>query len=311
MIKIGAVNIDTSHPASFAEIFQEGDRAGYTAVYNDGFRSDAEVEFFMAKSGIEKRYKSIESMAKDVDLGMIHSCNWDNHIEQALPFIKAGKPVFIDKPIVGNLGDCLRLEELARDGAVILGTSAVRYCREIQEFRSRPVEDRGEIISLMGSCGIDAFSYGIHTLEGMAGLAGEGIASVKFVSSNSVQENVAKQYIVKWSSGVIAVLQLLTGIWTPWAFLVTTTKSIFVIEPDPNVIYRPMLDAVCDYMERGKSMASASEMTEVVKAFLAAKKSCANNGKEIKLSDLSADDPGYDGAAYEKQYAANCAHCYE
>jgi len=311
MIKIGAVNIDTSHPISFAKIFQEGDRARYAAVYNDAFRTDAEVEFFMAKSGIERRHDSIESMVKDVNLGMIHSCNWDNHIEQALPFIKAGKPVFIDTTIVGNLGDCLRMEELVRDGAVILGTSAVRYCREIQEFRSKPVEDRGETISLMGSCGVDAFSYGIHTLEGMAGLVDGGITSVKFVSSNSVQENVAEQYIVRWSSGVIAVLQLLTGVWTPWAFLVTTTKSIFVIEPDPNVIYRPMIDAVCDYMERGKPMASVSEMTEVVKAFLAAKKSRNNNGEEIKLSDLSVDDLGYDGAAYEKQYAANCAHCYE
>lgn len=305
MIKIGVVNIDTSHPPEFARIYREGDRARYTSVYNDGFRTDDEVKAFMSKSGIEKRHDTIESMAQDVDIGFIQSCNWDKHIEQAIPFIKAGKPVFIDKPIVGNLKDCLRLEELAADGAVILGTSALRYCAQIQEFQKRPIEDRGEIISIMGTCGVDEFNYGIHTSEGMAGMIGEGIVSVKFVSSATVQENVANQYIVQWSGSAIGVLQLLTGIWAPWAYLVTTTKNVFVIEPDREALYRPMLDAICDYMEHEKTMAPVPALTEVVKAHLAAKKSRQNGGETVHISDLSIDDPGFDGYAFEKQYAAS------
>ena len=38
MIRIGAVNIDTSHPLAFSEYLLKGNRARYVAVYNDGFR---------------------------------------------------------------------------------------------------------------------------------------------------------------------------------------------------------------------------------------------------------------------------------
>ena len=48
MLRIGTVNIDTSHAPSFAEILLKGDRARYTAIYNDGFRTDEEVEAFIS-----------------------------------------------------------------------------------------------------------------------------------------------------------------------------------------------------------------------------------------------------------------------
>ena len=110
MIKIGAINLDTSHPAAFAETYRNGNRAKYTAVYNDGFRTDEEVQAFMDINGIEKRCKTLKELVEQVDIGMIHSCNWDNHIDEAMPFIEAGKPVFIDKPICGSLKDCKELE---------------------------------------------------------------------------------------------------------------------------------------------------------------------------------------------------------
>ena len=68
MIKIGVVNIDTSHPNTFAARMAQGDRARYTAIYNDGFREDDEVESFMAKNGIEKRYSDLSEMAESIHL---------------------------------------------------------------------------------------------------------------------------------------------------------------------------------------------------------------------------------------------------
>ena len=56
MIRIGTVNIDTSHAPSFAEIFLKGDDARYVAVYNDAFRTDAEVNAFIERFGLEKQH---------------------------------------------------------------------------------------------------------------------------------------------------------------------------------------------------------------------------------------------------------------
>lgn len=85
MFRIGTVNIDTSHAPSFAEILQKGDVARYTCVYNDGFRTDEEVDAFITRFGLEKRYTSLEEMAGNVDIAFIQGCDWDRHLALAEP----------------------------------------------------------------------------------------------------------------------------------------------------------------------------------------------------------------------------------
>src|SRR3990172_9109153 len=134
MIRIGVVDIDISHPRSFADYLKQGNRARYAAIYNEGFRGDDEVEGFIRNYGLDKRCDSIEELADFVDVGFLQSCNWDKRLRQAMPFIEKGKPVFFDKPMVCSIADCRKLEQLAADGAVILGSSSVRYAEEITEF---------------------------------------------------------------------------------------------------------------------------------------------------------------------------------
>ena len=138
MIRIGAVNIDTSHPLGFGEVMEKDDRARYVGVYNDSFRPDSEVEGFIRRFGLEKRCNTLEELAAMCDIGFIHGCDWDDHLRCAMPFIEQGKPVFIDKPLVGNLADCRRVDQLVKDGAVILGASSARYAYEVQQFLALP-----------------------------------------------------------------------------------------------------------------------------------------------------------------------------
>lgn len=114
MIRVGAVNIDTSHPMGFAKAMAEDGRMRYVGVYNDSFRSEAEVAGFVQRFGLEKRCDTPEELASLCDIAFIQGCDWDEHLRLALPFIKRGKAVFIDKPIVGNLADCRQLLQLAR-----------------------------------------------------------------------------------------------------------------------------------------------------------------------------------------------------
>ena len=53
MIKIGAINIDVSHPLAFSAVLHDSERARYTAVFNDGFREFDEVEGFAKKEKIK------------------------------------------------------------------------------------------------------------------------------------------------------------------------------------------------------------------------------------------------------------------
>ena len=71
MIRVGAVNIDTSHPMGFADSMKKDGRMQYVGVYNDSFRNDKEVEGFIARYGLEKRCLSIEELAEMCDIGFI------------------------------------------------------------------------------------------------------------------------------------------------------------------------------------------------------------------------------------------------
>lgn len=134
MIKVGIVDVHTSHPASFISYLHKGNRARVVAVCDDGLVKKRRDDF-VKEFGLKNIYSTPEDMVDEIDIAFIQSCNWDEHIKKALPFIKAGKPVYIDKPTVGNLKDCQELETLAEDGAVILGGSSLRYCQEVEEFK--------------------------------------------------------------------------------------------------------------------------------------------------------------------------------
>ena len=292
MIRIGCVNIDISHPGSFAKKMKEMNRGKYVAIYNDGFRTDEEVDAFIKDNELEKRCKTIEELVDMVDIGFVHDCNWDKHLKHAMPFIKAGKPVFIDKPICGNLKDCNKLEELVKDGAKILGSSSVRYANEFVEIKKQLAENNEEIVSVYGTAGVDEFNYGVHIMEGIHGLLGSGVDSVKYIGTARRAEAFVEQYYVSWKNGIKVIYQLQTGIWQPFDVIVTTNKymGIHTFRVDTTQIYSPLLKRIFDYMEKDIEMTSITDLTETIKIYLAGKASREQEGVEIKLGDLALED---------------------
>jgi hypothetical protein len=311
MIRIGGVNIDVSHPLAFSEHLQKENRARYVAVYNDGFRGDDEVEGFIKSFSLEKRCNSIEELADMVDIGFIQSCNWDNHLKQAMPFIERGKPVFIDKPIAGTLADCHKLEELAADGAVIIGSSSLRYCDEVVAFNNQTEDERGKIMNIYGTAGVDEFNYAIHIVEAIGALAGTGAESCKYVGGTNIDGKKTETFSIRFKNGIIANYTTFQGAWQPCEVVIMTTSLTHQFRVDTSKIYRALLDQICDFMETGNSdLASITTLTESIKIMLAGRISHENNGTEIKLIDIPAEDPGYNGDKFEKEYAATASKMY-
>jgi predicted dehydrogenase len=311
MIRIGVVNIDVSHPLAFSEILLRENRARYAAVYNDGFRGDDEVGAFIEKRGLERRCATVEELAECVDIGFVQGCNWDKHIRYAMPFIERGKPVFIDKPVAGNLRDLNRLVELSRQGAVILGSSSLRYAEEIASFVNRPASERGEVVNVFGTCGIDEFNYGIHVVESICALIDSPAKAVRYAGAGSVGGTLCESYTVSFESGATATYHTMNGPWMPCWFLVTTTKGVTHVDVDVSKVYKSMLDRICDTMETGVNrLATVEALCHAVKIMLAGRLSKLNGGAAFALSDIPEDDPGYDGALFEAGYAAAARKIY-
>ena len=307
MFRIGTVNIDTSHAPSFAEILLKGDEGRYTAIYNDAFRTDAEVQAFIENFKLEKRYDDLGEMAKNIDIAFIQSCNWDNHLKQSMPFIEAGVPVFIDKPLAGNLADVKEFERLDAEGKVILGTSAMRYTYEHESFFAIPEEERGNIIHISVMVGVDEFNYAIHAVESIMGFIGDvRPVSTRYLGTNTVGDVPCDSYYVLFENGVSACYHICKKGWQPSTALVMTSKTSFAYKIDSNKVYEAMLKQVCAYMAgRENKLATVTQMTDSIKLMLAGKKSMANGGTVENIADLTESDPSFDGTAFEEFYAAS------
>ena len=307
MFRIGTVNIDTSHAPSFAEIFLKGNDGRYTAVYNDAFRTDDEVNAFIEKFGLDKRYYKLDEMAKNVDLAFIQGCNWDRHLELAKPFIDAGVPVFVDKPLAGNLKDLKAFEKLAAEGKKIIGTSAMRYTYEHESFFAIPESDRGEIMHISVMVGVDEFNYAIHAVESIMGFLGDvKPVSTRYIGTGNVAGADCDSYYVHFENGATAAYHICKKGWQPSTALVLTAKTSYAYKIDSNKVYEAMLKQVSAYMKgEPNKIATVEQMTDSVKIMLAGIKSRANGGSEAKISELTENDPSFDGYAFEEFYAAS------
>lgn len=311
MIRVGAVNIDTSHPMGFGEVMEKDERMRYVGVYNDSFRDEREVAGFVRRFGLEKRCDSLEELAGMCDIGFIHGCDWDDHLRCALPFIERGKPVFIDKPLVGSLRDLKRVEALAAQGAVILGASSARYAYEVQEFLALPESERGEIVQVFGTAGVDEFNYGVHIAECIGGILGTGAVSVRSLGRGEAGGKYAESYFVRFESGQSAIFNTFTGAWQPFVLTIMTTKTTYHFRLDSNRLYAALVEQLCNFMEgRPHRLATMDALAESVRIMLAAAASRARGGQEVALESLTEDAPCYDGKAFWRGYAAASGQMY-
>ncbi len=311
MLKIAAVNIDTSHPLGFAQVMEKSDEARYVAVYDDSFRSKAEIEGFVNKFSLDKIYDSLEEIAKNCDIGFIHGCDWDDHIRCALPFINQKKPVFIDKPMVGNIKDCNKLLELYKNGAVILGSSSARYAYEIQEFLNMDKEERGEILHVNGTCGMDNFNYGIHVIEAIDALVKSRAISVTSPTASKIGNNLIETTCITYENGCTASCEILTGVWQPFTFTVITTKNTFLLNLDSSKLYEALIKEICKFMRNEENLiADVPTILNSVKILLAAKLSREKNGEKVEVSDLEKSEVSYDGKEFAKAYAETTVNFY-
>src|SRR5258706_13274572 len=57
---------------------------------------------------------SIPRLLEKVDVVLLESVDGRIHLREAIPVFKAGKPLFIDKPVAGSLADAIVIYDLAK-----------------------------------------------------------------------------------------------------------------------------------------------------------------------------------------------------
>ena len=131
MFKIGIIGTENSHAGAFMEIFKTDPAYADMQVVCVGGMYEESNKALQEKYGVEI-INDVEEMVKKVDAAMITCRDGKYHAGYAIPFVKAGKPVFVDKPFTVDIDEAKNLVALAKEkGVPIVGGSSVKSAYDV------------------------------------------------------------------------------------------------------------------------------------------------------------------------------------
>ena len=303
--KIGIIGLDTSHVVAFTTVFNKGPKnpadaakfAGFrvTAAFAQGSKdipeSTVHVPDYTAKlqgMGVEI-VDSIEKLCAQVDFVMLESNDGRVHLEQILPVLKAGKTVFIDKPIGGSLADVIRIQEAAKKaGVVYFCSSSLRFAAGTQAVHNGSV---GKVKTAYTTSPAslephhpDLYWYGVHGCESLYTVMGTGCLSVKRDKSAAGMIQVTGN----WGDGRVGIYREADrkAKGGPYGGKAVGEKG----EADIGKFdgYEVLLESVVKMFRTGNAQVSAEETLELYTFMEAADESKRQGGAEVKLADVLA-----------------------
>ena len=204
VIRVGMIGLDTSHCLAFTKLLNDpkatADVAGFrmVAVYPKG-SPDIESSTSRVPGYIEQMKKldvkivnDLDELVGQVDAILLETNDGRPHLEQIIPALKAGLPVFVDKPIAGSVTDAVAMFELGRHFKTpLFCSSSLRFSEGPQALRAGSI---GKILgcSTYSPCSLekthpDLFWYGIHGVEMLFTVMGKGCESVTRASSDDFE----------------------------------------------------------------------------------------------------------------------------
>lgn len=147
-------------------------------------------------SNIEFVVEHLEDMVDKVDAVLLARDDAENHTKLAMPFLKAGKALFIDKPLALSITEAKKMWEMQQFKNQIFTCSALRFAEELI-LNETEKEQIGTIKYVEGSVMKKWETYAIHTLEPiLAQIPNRG----KLVSVHPQQLGEIKQVLVTWEN---------------------------------------------------------------------------------------------------------------
>jgi predicted dehydrogenase len=193
-VRVGLLGIENSHSVAYTRLWQgdvpndervPGARVVACLNQNRADQDAADEKKFLAQlkeMGVEQVVTRPEDMLGKVDAAAIVSRDGDEHLPLAEPFLKAGLPTFVDKPLANRLDVARKIVALAKQhNAPLFSASPVRYYNEVTEYQK--IRDEVGAVksgSVWSHASRDLAFYGIHAIEIMSALWGPG---AKWVSA--------------------------------------------------------------------------------------------------------------------------------
>jgi predicted dehydrogenase len=294
-LRIGIIGCDTSHVTAFTEVLNNPEAKGHVpgakvvAAYKGGSAdipsSIQHIENYSKtlhdKYGV-KLCDTIEALCTNVDVVLLESVDGRPHLEQLKPVIKAGKPVFVDKPMAGSLKDTLEMFRLAKAANVpIFSSSSLRFAKDNQAIRNGSL-GKVTYAETYGPCELephhpDLFWYGVHGVEALFTVMGTGCETVQ----RGTTTNGMIEVTGTWSDGRKGVYRA-----DPKGFHGLAKGEKGEARAGSFDGYQPLVVAIMDFFKTGVAPVKPEETIQIIAFMEAADQSKQQGGAPVKLSEV-------------------------
>jgi virulence factor len=298
MIRIGLVDMDTSHVVQFSrrlnhvgidrEQWVDGAKVVLGVPGTSEITPEETVREYVRQCRDECAVRIVETpeeLLGEVEGVFIESQSGAAHLGRALPFLKARLPVFIDKPFTHTVGDAVEIARLANEHETpVFSASSLRYAPEVQAFLTEnpPENLLGADVLTPGTThekNPGLLHYGIHGVEMLYALMGPGCMKVTCLDSPIGQVATGT-----WKDGRIGVVRAMAQGAAPFMFIAHTKKGAVTQQVESAFIYRELLKKIVGMMETGESPLDLRETIEIIAFIEAARKSSEQGGAPVSLS---------------------------
>lgn len=292
-IKIGIVGLSV-HTKAFTEILNSHESGDYfdckvTAFYQPGENKDVafskeDVTGFR-KTMDDFKVEEVSSLDELIDVShavMVLTNDGRPHLSEVLPILKAGKKIFLDKPVADNWSNVRKIYKASKDYNVpIFSSSALRYSNTIQNVLSTGVLGAIEGADTFGpaplqSSHVDLFWDGIHGIEMLYTVMGTGCQSVTQVSTEGCDLVVGK-----WQANGIGIFRGIRVGKSNFGGTVYGSKSIASLGSFDG--YEMLVKKIAEFFTSGQLPVPVEETLEIYAFMDAAYRSKIRGGKEVKL----------------------------
>lgn len=298
MLRLGIVDCDTSHIYQFprrlnhvdiaADQWVDGARVVLAYPGTSRVTDQARISEYLvnAQAAGVALVDRPEDMLGQIDAVFIESNEGGVHRERATPFIEAGVPLFIDKPLAATTEDARWMVELAaKRGVPLISASSARFAPEVRAVR-QATDEIGELV------GADVYSpavlhphnpgllhYGVHGVEMLYALLGRGCESVTCTFHEDGEVVTGR-----WGDGRIGTMRGLRRGTRGYGFVAYGERGIRHGDVGLVYGYRDLLAAVVPVLAGAPSPIDPAELIEVVSFQEAAYASRLNGGRLTPLA---------------------------
>jgi predicted dehydrogenase len=255
------------------------DGAKVTHVWTDDPR-DAEQVAKVAE--IANVVSHAEDVIGQVDAVLVATDKGEEHVARCRPFIEAGIPVFVDKPLCNNRADLAVFADWVSAGRPLISSSAMRFSKEFSPYH-RATHELGELRHISFTMAKSWETYGIHALEAVYPIVGPGFVSVQ--NTGEAHRNIVHLHHRDGIDINLVTIGDLAG-GAGMMTLAGTHAGVQLRFFDTFYAFRAQLVSFVDFLRTGVPPVPFEETFELMLLVIAGIKSREQDGNKIYLKDL-------------------------